>query len=46
VQVIAVPDWRTHYGELLDDIADAVQDVPDLDLTAELITSCRVLYWT
>jgi spore photoproduct lyase len=33
-----VQDWRTHYGELLDGIAGAVRDVPDLDLTAELIT--------
>ena len=36
--IIAVPDWRTHYGELLDGIAAAVHDVPGLDLTAELIT--------
>ncbi len=36
--IIAVPDWRTHYGELLNDIADAVRGVPGLDLTAELIT--------
>ena len=36
--IIAVDDWRTHYGELLDAIAEAVRDVPGLDLTAELIT--------
>jgi spore photoproduct lyase len=36
--IIAVPDWKTHYGELLSGIADAVRDVPGLDLTAELIT--------
>src|ERR1700761_8084651 len=36
--IIAVPDWRTHYGELLDAIAAAVGGVPHLDLTAELIT--------
>jgi spore photoproduct lyase len=36
--IIAVPDWRIHYGELLDDVAGALHDVPDLDLTAELIT--------
>ncbi|HEY0933232.1 MAG TPA: hypothetical protein VGD91_05740 [Trebonia sp.] len=36
--IIAVPDWRTHYGELLDNIAGAVGGVPGLDLTAELIT--------
>lgn len=33
-----MPDWRAHYGELLTAIADAVRDVPALDLTAELIT--------
>ncbi|MFI1995596.1 spore photoproduct lyase family protein [Actinoplanes sp. NPDC020271] len=36
--IIAVPDWRTHYGELLNDVAGALHDVPNLDLTAELIT--------
>ena len=36
--IIAVPDWRTHYGELLDNIADAVRGIPGIDLTAELIT--------
>ncbi|MEU8819077.1 spore photoproduct lyase family protein [Actinoplanes sp. NPDC048796] len=36
--IIAVPDWRAHYGDLLDGIAAAVGDVPGLDLTAELIT--------
>jgi spore photoproduct lyase len=36
--IIAVADWRTHYGELLGDLAEAVGDVPGLDLTAELIT--------
>ncbi|WP_229070110.1 spore photoproduct lyase family protein [Actinoplanes sp. DH11] len=36
--IIAVPDWRTHYGALLDGIAGAVGGVPGLDLTAELIT--------
>ena len=33
-----LPDWRTHYGELLDLVAAAVDGVPGLDLTAELIT--------
>jgi spore photoproduct lyase len=33
-----VPDWPTHYGELLVAVAAAVDGVPDLDLTAELIT--------
>jgi spore photoproduct lyase len=36
--IIAVPGWRTHYGDLLDNIADAVRGLPQLDLTAELIT--------
>jgi spore photoproduct lyase len=36
--IIAVPDWRAHYTSLLEGIAQAVHEVPDLDLTAELIT--------
>ncbi|MCO1654835.1 radical SAM protein [Pseudonocardia sp. S2-4] len=36
--IMTVPDWRDRYGELLDGVAAAVQGVPDLDLTAELIT--------
>jgi spore photoproduct lyase len=36
--IMPVPDWRTHYGDLLDEVAAAVDGVPDLDLTAELIT--------
>jgi spore photoproduct lyase len=36
--IIEVPDWRTHYGRLLDDVAVALAGVPGLDLTAELIT--------
>ena len=36
--IIAVPEWRTHYGDLLDGIAGAVANVHGLDLTAELIT--------
>ncbi|MEV0726799.1 spore photoproduct lyase family protein [Micromonospora purpureochromogenes] len=36
--IIALPDWRTHYGELLGMVAAAVDGVPGLDLTAELIT--------
>jgi spore photoproduct lyase len=36
--IMVVPDWRARYGELLDDVAAAVDGVPDLDLTAELIT--------
>jgi spore photoproduct lyase len=33
-----VPGWRDSYGALLRDVADAVADVPDLDLTVECIT--------
>ena len=36
--VMPVPDWREAYGQLLDDVAAALADVPDLDLTAEIIT--------
>ncbi|MCA2216376.1 spore photoproduct lyase family protein [Jidongwangia harbinensis] len=36
--IMPVPDWRTHYGLLLDAVRDAVAGVPGLDLTAELIT--------
>ena len=36
--IMPVPDWRTHYGSLLDQTAAAVAGVPGLDLTAELIT--------
>lgn len=36
--VMPVPDWRALYGKLLDDVAAATADVPDLDLTVEIIT--------
>jgi spore photoproduct lyase len=36
--LMPMPDWREHYGRLLDRIAAAIDGVPDLDLTAELIT--------
>ncbi|HEY0812040.1 MAG TPA: radical SAM protein, partial [Pseudonocardia sp.] len=36
--IMPLPDWPSHYGRLLDDVAAAVEGVPDLDLTAELIT--------
>jgi spore photoproduct lyase len=36
--IMPLPDWADHYGELLDLVAAAVDGVPDLDLTAELIT--------
>jgi spore photoproduct lyase len=36
--IMPIPDWRDGYGALLSDVADAVADVPDLDLTVECIT--------
>ncbi len=36
--IMALPDWREHYGHLLDLVAAAVDGVAGLDLTAELIT--------
>jgi spore photoproduct lyase len=36
--IMPVEDWAAAYGALLDDIVAAVDGVPDLDLTAELIT--------
>jgi spore photoproduct lyase len=36
--IMPVPDWRSEYGRLLDQVAVAVDGIPDLDLTAELIT--------
>jgi spore photoproduct lyase len=36
--VMPLPDWREEYGALLHDVADALADVPDVDLTVELIT--------
>ena len=36
--VMPVPDWPIAYARLFDDVAAAVADVPDLDLTAEIIT--------
>ena len=36
--VMPVPDWESAYGRLLDDVAAAIDGVPDLDLTAEIIT--------
>lgn len=36
--IMPVPSWPEQYGALLDQVAAAVQGVPDLDLTAELIT--------
>lgn len=36
--VMPVPGWREQYGRLLADVADALRDVPDLDLTVEIIT--------
>ncbi|HEY6746818.1 MAG TPA: hypothetical protein VI357_13995 [Mycobacteriales bacterium] len=36
--IMPLPSWEAAYGELLDLVAAAVDGVPDLDLTAELIT--------
>ncbi|MGK5523096.1 spore photoproduct lyase family protein, partial [Micromonospora sp. URMC 107] len=36
--IMPLPGWREQYGELLDAVAGAVAGVPELDLTAELIT--------
>ncbi len=36
--VMPLPGWQEGYGGLLDAVAAAVADVPDLDLTAEIIT--------
>jgi spore photoproduct lyase len=36
--VMPVRSWQGAYGQLLDDVAAALTDVPDLDLTAEIIT--------
>ncbi len=36
--IMPVPQWRERYGALLRDFADAVADLPALDLTVECIT--------
>ena len=36
--VMPVPEWRTAYGRLLDDVVASLDGVPDVDLTAEIIT--------
>jgi len=36
--VMPVPGWREAYGALLGDVAATLADVPEVDLTAELIT--------
>ena len=36
--VMPVPEWRTAYRTLLEDVTAALAGVPDLDLTAEVIT--------
>jgi spore photoproduct lyase len=36
--IMPVENWREAYGTLLDDAAAALRDVPDLDLSVELIT--------
>jgi spore photoproduct lyase len=36
--IMPVENWREAYGTLLEDAAAAIRDVPDLDLSVELIT--------
>ena len=36
--LMPLPDWQEHYGQLLAMVQQAVEGVPGLDLTAELIT--------
>ncbi len=36
--IMPVDDWRAGYGELLDDVRAALDDVQGLDLTVEMIT--------
>ena len=36
--IMPLPDWREEYGALLDLVAAELDGVPDVDLTAELIT--------
>ena len=36
--ILPLPDWRTEYDRLLADVADALDGMPAVDLTAELIT--------
>ncbi len=36
--IMPMQGWREHYADLLSGVRDAVAGVPDLDLTAELIT--------
>ncbi|WP_411742172.1 spore photoproduct lyase family protein [Rhodococcus sp. IEGM 1343] len=36
--IMPIPGWQEQYGRLLSNVAEALSDVPDLDLTAEIIT--------
>lgn len=36
--ILRVPDWQDAYDRLFAEVADAVADVPGIDMTAELIT--------
>lgn len=36
--ILPVPGWEAGYAELIREAAEALADIPDLDLTAELIT--------
>ncbi len=36
--IMPIDDWQAAYGTLLDDVAMALDDIPDVDLTVECIT--------
>ena len=36
--IMPIDDWQSSYGTLLDDVATALDDIPDVDLTVECIT--------
>ncbi len=36
--ILPVPDWQAEYDRLMADVADALDGIPGVDLTAELIT--------
>lgn len=36
--IMPIPGWREQYGRLLSNVAQALHGIPDLDLTAEIIT--------
>lgn len=36
--IMPIPDWEAHYNDLLAQAAERLSDIPDVDLTVELIT--------